>query len=130
MTKNKLSTPDWIKEGYDSPAEYEKAKGKTEEKKTDTQGRTPKDFNQKSLQGAKTFKIRKCPECGSFDVVVVTEKDAVGLWRCGKCGWEGKNVGWEEMTEEEFMKYTDEIAPKGVPSIEEDINIKGREEIA
>ena len=90
MPKNKLATPDWIREGYNSKAEYEKAMGKTE-KKT-----------------GKIFKIRKCPECNSFDVVVVTEKEVVGLWRCGKCGWEGKNVGWEELTEDEFMKYLDE----------------------
>jgi len=81
MPKNKLTTPDWILKGEKKPKEKKEGK---------------------------TFKIRKCPECGGFDVVVVTEKDAVGLWRCGKCGWEGKNVGWEELTEEEFMKYLDE----------------------
>ena len=81
MPKNKLTTPDWILKGEKKPKE-------------------------KKL--GKTFKIRKCPECGSFDVVVVTEKEVVGLWRCGKCGWEGKNVGWEELSEEEFMKYLDE----------------------
>jgi len=90
MPKNKLSTPEWILEGYDSPEEYAKAKGKKENKKS-----------------GKTFKIRKCPECGSFDVAVVTEKEIIGLWKCGKCGWEGKNVGWDELTEEEFLKYMD-----------------------
>jgi len=89
MEKNKLSTPVWILEGYDSSEEYEKARGKTKKKK------------------GKTFKIRKCPECGSFDVGVVTEKETIGLWKCKKCGWEGKNVGLEELTEEEFMKYLD-----------------------
>jgi len=29
MAKNKLSTPAWVLEGYDSPEEYEKARGKT-----------------------------------------------------------------------------------------------------
>ena len=111
MAKNKLTTPVWILEGFDSEADYNKAK----------------DLEGKKNSGGKTFKIRKCPECNSFDVVVVTEKEVVGLWRCRKCGWEGKNVGWEELTEQEFMKYMDEIAPKGVPSIEGDMNIEGRE---
>ena len=31
--KGKLSTPAWITEGYDSPAEYEKAIGKKPESK-------------------------------------------------------------------------------------------------
>jgi len=91
VKKEKLSTPAWILEGYDSPAEYNKAKGIDNKKKT-----------------GKTFKIRKCPKCNSFDMVVVTGEEAVGLWRCGKCGWEGKDVEWEELTEEEFMKYIDE----------------------
>ena len=44
MRKSKLATPDWIREGYDSPAEYEKAIGG----KVGTQECTPKDFNKKS----------------------------------------------------------------------------------
>jgi len=80
MAKNKLKTPDWILKGDKKP--------------------------KKKI--GKTFKIRKCPKCNSFDVVVVTEKEVVGLWRCGKCGWKGKDVEWEELSEEEFMKYMDE----------------------
>ena len=45
--KEKLKTPEWILQGYDSEEEYNKIKG-IENKKT-----------------GKTFKIRKCPECGS-----------------------------------------------------------------
>ena len=52
--KKKLETPAWIKEGYDSPAEYEKAKGIKTEKKT-----------------GKTFKVRLCPKCKTDDVKVV-----------------------------------------------------------
>jgi len=89
--KSKVQTPAWITEGYDSKEDYEKAIGKKEEKKT----------------SEKTFKIRKCPECGSFDVVVVTGEDARGLWRCDKCAWKGSGVAWEELTEDEFMKYLD-----------------------
>ena len=91
MAKNKLTTPDWIREGFDSKEEYENSVGKTAKKGT-----------------GKTFKIRKCPKCNSFDVVVVTGEEARGLWRCGKCGWEGEGVAWEEMSEEEFIKYMDE----------------------
>ena len=107
MPKNKLTTPAWILEGYDSEADYNKVKG----------------LGGKKNSGSKTFKIRKCPECNSFDVVVVTEKleseipsdssesqtkEAIGLWRCNKCAWEGKDISWEEMDEESFMKYMDE----------------------
>lgn len=91
--KSKLSTPQWILEGYDSKEDYDKAQEK-------------KSGNKKKNE--KTFKIRKCPACGSFDVVVVTGEEAVGLWRCTKCNWKGKDADWEEMNEEEFMKYLDE----------------------
>jgi len=91
MAKNKLSTPAWIMEGYGSEADYNKAKGIGTKKKT-----------------GETFKVRKCPKCNSFDVVVITEEEAVGLWRCGKCAWKGRDVAWEELTEEAFMKYMDD----------------------
>ncbi len=92
--KKKLSTPDWIKEGYDSPAEYNKAKGIKKEKKT-----------------GKIFKIKECPECGSDDVgVVIGGQEGKGLkdWECRKCNWSGKNIVEKELTEDEFMKYLDE----------------------
>ena len=92
--KKKLSTPDWIKEGYDSPAEYNKAKGIKKEKKT-----------------GKIFKIKECPECGSDDVgVVIGGQEGKGSkdWECRKCNWSGKNIVEKELTEDEFMKYLDE----------------------
>ena len=95
MGKSKLATPDWIKEGYDSPAEYAKAKGISKKKKTE----------------GKTFKIRKCPKCGSSDVGVVLtgeEGKATKEWECKKCKWHGKNIEEDELTEDEFMKYLDE----------------------
>lgn len=107
----KLATPDWIKEGYDSLEEYAKAKGKSLKKKTT----------------GKTFKIRKCPKCGSNNVHVVLtggleseipsdldeedqikEGKGIGEWECKKCKWHGKNIEEEELTEDEFMKYLDE----------------------
>ncbi|VVB82485.1 Uncharacterised protein [uncultured archaeon] len=92
----KLTTPDWIKEGFDSPAEWEKAHGKSKKKKTPE---------------GKTFKIRKCPKCESNKVHVVLtgeEGKGTGEWECKKCGWHGKNIEEEELTEDEFMKYLDE----------------------
>ena len=95
MAKGKLSTPDWIREGYDSPADYNKAKGISNEKK------------------GKTFKIRECPECGSDDVGLVlsnldSEEGGGKEWECHKCKWHGVQIEKKELTEEEFMKYLDE----------------------
>jgi hypothetical protein len=96
----KLATPDWIKEGYDSPQEYEKAKGKSKGKSSTS--------NKKSDE--KTFKLRLCPKCKSDNVIVVlTGEEGKGAkeWECKKCKWIGKNISEKELTEEEFMKYLD-----------------------
>ena len=53
----KLATPDWIKEGYDSPQAYAKAKGSKVAKK--------------KVGEEKVFKLRICPKCGSDNVNVV-----------------------------------------------------------
>ncbi|MCK4553050.1 hypothetical protein KAT80_02510 [Candidatus Pacearchaeota archaeon] len=118
MPKNKLKTPAWILKGETKP-----------KKKT-----------------GKTFKIRKCPKCDSDDVGVVIGSEK-GEWECRKCKWKGTDVQKQELNEEEFMKYLDEIAPKGVPphsvpgtrtsdtqkginevpSMRGDINIEGKE---
>jgi hypothetical protein len=95
MAKSKLATPDWIKEGYDSPEKYAKAKGKSIKKK----------------ETGKTFKVRKCPKCGSDNVnVVLTGEEGKGAkeWECRKCKWVGKDIKESELTEDEFMKYLDE----------------------
>lgn len=94
MAKNKLSTPDWVLEGYDSEADYLKAKG----------------FDKKEKKG-KTFKIKECPKCNSDDVgLVLGGEEGKGTkgWECRKCKWKGKEVIEKELTEEEFMKYLDE----------------------
>lgn len=94
MAKSKLSTPDWIREGYDSKEAYEKKKG----------------IKAKKEKG-KTFKLRRCPKCKSDKVIVVLtgeEGNGSGEWECKKCGWKGRDVKEEELTEDEFMKYLDE----------------------
>jgi hypothetical protein len=112
MTKSKLATPDWIKEGYDSPAEYAKAHGKKVEKpkKAETSKKTKSSPSKKQGE-EKTFKIRRCPKCNSDNVnVVLTGEEGKGTreWECKKCKWHGKDVEEEELTEDEFMKYLDE----------------------
>ncbi|MCK5607425.1 hypothetical protein KAR91_36410 [Candidatus Pacearchaeota archaeon] len=88
--KSKLSTPAWITEGFDSPAEYEKAKGGVVKEK----------------KKGKTFNIRECPECGSDDLGVVLGE--IGVWECRKCKYKGADVKEKELTEDEFMKYLDD----------------------
>ncbi len=85
--KSKVQTPAWIMEGYDSKADYEKAKGIVSKKK------------------GKTFNVRLCPECESDEVGVVIGE--VGAWECRKCKWKGTDVKSNELTEDEFMKYLD-----------------------
>lgn len=92
--KEKMKTPDWILEGFDSEEEYNKKKGKKVKKKE-----------------GKTFRLRRCPECNSDEVSVVLngeEGKGSGEWECKKCKWSGKNVKEEELTEDEFMKYLDD----------------------
>ena len=92
----KLSTPDWIKQGFDSKEAYEKSKGgKKSAKKTE----------------GKTFKVRRCPKCKSDNVNVLLtgeEGKGKGEWECKKCKWTGRNIDEEEVSEEEFMEYLDE----------------------
>lgn len=96
--KSKLATPAWILEGYDSEADYNKAKGISGKKKS-----------------GKMFKVRECPKCGSRDVGIVLsnsdeeENSSTGKeWECHKCGWKGTDVVKKEMSEKDFIKYTEE----------------------
>ncbi|MBU2052853.1 MAG: hypothetical protein KJ721_01265 [Nanoarchaeota archaeon] len=133
--KSKLATPTWIMEGYDSPAAYAKAKGETGKKKSGhrsvypKEGRVPLRGPQLRNEGARIFKVRRCPKCDSDDVGVVlsgsdAEEGGGKEWECRKCGWKGSEVKKEELTEDEFMKYMDEsplgVYPKGTrPQIAE-----------
>jgi len=116
--KEKMKTPDWILEGYDSKADYEKAKGvKSEEKGRSSaypkEGQEPLRGPKAQNSGAKTFKIRECPKCKSDDVGLVlsnsdSEEGGGKEWECRKCKWIGSNANEKELTEDEFMKYLDE----------------------
>ena len=89
-----MKTPDWIIQGFDSKADWEKKQGIKSSKKK-----------------GKTFKIRECPKCDSDDVVIVlggAEGKGSKGWKCNKCKWEGQDIKEKELTEDEFMKYLDE----------------------
>ena len=106
--KKKLSTPEWILEGYDSEADYNKAKGNG----VGHCSVYPSVRNSGAKTG-KTFKIRKCPKCESHDVGLVlinsdVEEGGGKEWECKKCAWKGTDIKREELNEEEFMKYLDE----------------------
>ncbi len=90
-----MKTPDWINEGYDSKADYEKAKGIHKEKKK-----------------GKTFRVKKCPECGSTEVeVILSGEEGKGSkgWGCKSCKWKGENSEEKEMSEDEFMEHLDKM---------------------
>jgi len=96
----KLSTPDWIREGFDSKADWEKSQGKSQSKDL------KKSVGKKS-KGGKTYRIRKCPKCGGNEVSVVLvgeEGKKSDNWQCAKCKWVGKDIVVEEISEEEFLK--------------------------
>lgn len=95
MAKSKLTTPDWIKEGFDSKEDWEKKHG----------------IKSKNTDG-KIFKIKKCPKCGSYKVNVVLsgndfeeESNTGKMWECRNCKWTGRDTKEEELNEEKFMKY-------------------------
>jgi len=98
--KNKLSTPEWILQGYNSEEEYNKKKGIISKKKPCSG--SPKALNSRH----KTFAIKVCPKCGSDDVgIVLKEQGKTDEWECHKCGWRGKDIQEKELSEEEFIKY-------------------------
>jgi ribosomal protein L37AE/L43A len=107
MEKNKLATPTWILEGFDSEADYNKSKGIAKEKKMQgTKSPTSSKQSKDSSMKGKTFNIRECPKCASNDVEVVIGE--VRMWKCKKCGYKGREIKEKELTEDEFMKYLDE----------------------
>jgi len=104
-SKNKLKTPEWVLEGYDSLGEYEKARQKNEShsKNSSTKGKKTEK------KTGKTFKVRECPKCSSDDVGVLLGSDEgkrTGEWECHKCKWTGKDIVEKKLTEDEFLDYT------------------------
>ncbi|HEA46508.1 MAG TPA: hypothetical protein ENH99_01880 [Candidatus Pacearchaeota archaeon] len=90
-----MTTPDWIKEGYDSKADYEKAKGIHKEKKK-----------------GKTFKVKSCPKCNGTEVAVVlggNEGSGSKGWGCKGCKWNGRSPEEKELSEKEFMEHMDKM---------------------
>ena len=86
----KLTTPNWVKEGFDSKADWEKTQG----------------INKKKISG-KIFKLKKCPKCKSTEISIVLvgeEGKRADNWECKKCKWKGRNVLVEEVGEEEFLE--------------------------
>lgn len=79
-----MKTPDWILKGEKKPSEKKKGK---------------------------TFRVKKCPECGSTGVEVILGKEegkGTGEWECKKCKWHGRDVAVDEVDEKEFMKHQGE----------------------
>ena len=126
MAKSKLSTPDWIREGYDSKADWQRAKelasnspkrGQIREK---AQGKKPD-----RKKTGKIFKVKVCPKCGSSEVkVVIDGKEGFGnkernsvaaapSWECKSCSWSGENVKEKEMSEDEFLEHTERMENTG-----------------
>lgn len=92
----KLSTPEWILEGYNSKEEYDKVKGKKVEKK----------------EKGKSYKIKICPKCKSDKVRIKLsnmdfeeESNTGKQWECKKCNWIGGDIQEKKLTEDEFLEY-------------------------
>ena len=97
----KLETPDWIKEGYDSKAGWEKAHGK-------------KTIGKKA---GKTYKVKVCPKCGSSEVSVVLvgeEGKKADSWECKSCKWHGRDIDEKELSEDEFLEHMERTHPSEV----------------
>ncbi|HKZ33908.1 MAG TPA: hypothetical protein VJ142_01565 [Candidatus Nanoarchaeia archaeon] len=84
----KLKTPDWILKGEKAP--------------------------KKKKQG-KTYRVKKCPKCGSTEVSIVLvgeEGKKPDSWECRACRWKGRNVEEKELTEDEFLEHLEKMEGK------------------
>ena len=83
----KLKTPDWILKGVKAL---------------------------KKKQG-KTYKVKKCPKCGSTEVFIVLmgeEGKKPENWECRACKWKGRNIEEKELNENEFLKHLEKMEGK------------------
>jgi len=116
MAKSKeMKTPNWILEGYDSKADYERQKNKssTSSKQSNDSSTKAKGITSEK-KASKTFKVRECPKCKSDEVGLVLsnsdseeESNTGKQWECKKCGWTGTDIVEKELTEDELMEYLD-----------------------
>ena len=85
----KLETPEWIREGYDSKADWEKAHG--------MKGKKPNPNG---------HKVKVCPNCKSTQIKIVLgqEEGRKSEWECLKCKWKGREPEEKIVSEEEFLK--------------------------
>ena len=104
----KLATPDWIREGYDSKADWLRAQER--EPSSSKRGQTRQKAQGKKSD--KTYKVKVCPKCGSIKIQVIVggeEGKGVKGWECKSCSWEGKSIKEKEMSEDEFLEHIETI---------------------
>lgn len=95
----KLETPEWIREGYDSKADWEKAKG----------------IKGKKTGSGKKYKVKACPKCGGTEVkIILGQEEGRGKseWECKSCKWKGKNIEEKEMSDQEFLEHMGKMEGK------------------
>lgn len=96
----KLETPEWIREGFDSKADWEKKKG--------IKGK-------KLARAGKTRKIKVCPKCGSSEVrIILGQEEGKGKseWECKSCKWKGRDPKEKELSDEEFLEHMEKMEGK------------------
>ena len=84
----KLKTPDWILKGEKAPKKKEKGK---------------------------TYRVKKCPQCGSTEVSIVLvgeEGKRADNWECKSCKWRGRGIEEKELTEDEFLEHLEKMEGK------------------
>ena len=112
----KLSTPDWIREGFDSKADWEKhSQVRSGSSKSQTKAHGKKGPRTPAGSKGKTYKVKTCPKCGSSEVrVVLGGEEGRGSrgWECLSCKWQGKEVDEKEMNEDEFLGHLKKMGGK------------------
>lgn len=95
----KLKTPDWILKGKSRPSVAS----------------LKKKPSGKGKEEGKTYKIKKCPKCGSTSVSIVLvgeEGKKAENWECRACKWRGREIEEKELSEEEFLEHLGKMEGK------------------